>query len=146
MSEASKALVHRWFDEVWTQGRLETIDELLAPETRAHGNPDAQGNTLQNAADFKQLYQTFRATLSDIKVTIHETIAEGDLVAVYCTVQARHSGDGLGPAATQKPIEYTGMAMSRIKDGKIVEAWNSFDFLTLFQQIGLVTTQRERTV
>jgi steroid delta-isomerase-like uncharacterized protein len=146
MSEANKALVRRWFEEVWNQGRLETIDELLAPECFAHGNANTEGQALQTAADFKQMFQTFRAALSDIKVTIDQTIAEGDLVAVFCTVRARHAGDGFGTAATQKPIEYTGMAMSRIKDGKIVEAWNSFDFLALYQQTGLVTMERSRTV
>lgn len=137
MSEANKALVHRWFDEVWMHGRTEVIDELLAPDTMAHGNADEHGKALQTPDDFKRMYQTFRDALSDIKVTIHETVAEGDKVAVYCTVRARHSGDSLGPKATQKPVEYTGMAMVRIKNGKIVEAWNSFDFLTLYQQVGL---------
>ena len=141
MSEANKALVHRWFDEVWTQGRAEVIDELLAPDTPAHGNADEHGRALQSNDDFKRMYEAFRGALSDIKVTIHETIAEGDKVAIYCTVRARHSGDSLGIKATGKPIEYTGMTMARIKNGKIVEAWNSFDFLELYKQVGLVQLQ-----
>lgn len=145
MSEANKALVHRWFDEVWTQGRTEVIDELLDPETPAHGNADEHGRALQTPDDFKRMYQAFRAALSDIKVTIHETVAEGDKVAIYCTVRARHTGDSLGTKATGRPIEYTGMTMARIKNGKIVEAWNSFDFLELYRQVGLVQL-KEREV
>ena len=37
MSDANKALVRRWFDEVWNQGREDTIDELLAATAIAHG-------------------------------------------------------------------------------------------------------------
>jgi predicted ester cyclase len=34
-------------------------------------------------------------------------------------------------------VEFTGMVIVRIKDGKFVEAWNNFDFLTMNQQIGV---------
>jgi steroid delta-isomerase-like uncharacterized protein len=137
MSEANKALIHRWFEEVWNQGRTDVIDELLASDAVSHGITNVQGHPLRSASDFKAIHQQFTSALSDVKVTIHETVAEGDKVAIYCSVQARHGGDGFGVAATHKPVEYTGMGMVRIKDGKIVEAWNSFDFLSLHQQIGL---------
>ena len=41
-------------------------------------------------------------------------------------------------ASTGKPVAFEGMLMFRVRDGKVVEAWNSFDFLKLFQQMGVV--------
>jgi len=32
-------------------------------------------------------------------------------------------------------VKFTGMTMARVKDGKIAEAWNNFDFMTMFQQM-----------
>jgi hypothetical protein len=29
------------------------------------------------------------------------------------------------------------MCIARIKDGRIVEGWNNFDFLSLYQQLGM---------
>jgi predicted ester cyclase len=44
----------------------------------------------------------------------------------------------MGRTATQSPVEITGMVIVRIENGKIVEAWNNFDFMTLYTQVGLV--------
>ena len=41
MSEANKALAKRWFEEVWNEGRRETIRELLAPEAVIQEGNDA---------------------------------------------------------------------------------------------------------
>jgi len=63
-------------------------------------------------------------------------IAEGDLVAARCSVRGKHTGDHLGFAASDSPVEFTGITIVRIKDGKIVEAWNNFDFMKMYKQIG----------
>ena len=51
-------------------------------------------------------------------------------------MRATHTGEGIGITPTDKPVEFTGMTMVRVKDGKIVEAWNNFDFMAMFQQLG----------
>ena len=63
----------------------------------------------------------------------------GDKVAVRCRVKGTHAGDGLGFPATQKPIEVTGIAIARVENQKIVGAWNNFDFLALYQQMGVLS-------
>jgi predicted ester cyclase len=71
-------------------------------------------------------------------IVIEDMVAEGDKVAARCSVRAKHEGDFLGRAATQAPVEFTGIAIVRIENGKIVEAWNNFDFQTLHKQVGLI--------
>jgi len=56
----------------------------------------------------------------------------------YCRVTATHGGPGLGVAATGRPVSVHGMTMARIADGRIAEGWNCYDFLGLFQQLGMV--------
>jgi steroid delta-isomerase-like uncharacterized protein len=137
-SVENKALVYRWFEEVWRQGRAEAIDEMLAAEAVAHGLADEGGAPLRGPEGFKPFFLKFREAFPDIEVNIDDIIAEGDTVATRCTVRATHRGDSLGIEATQRPVEFTGMTMLRVKDGQIAEAWNNFDFLKLFQQIGAV--------
>jgi steroid delta-isomerase-like uncharacterized protein len=135
MANQYDTIQHHWFEEVWNKGRAEVIDELLDPDVIAHGLVDRAGNEVRGAADFKAFYESFRGAFPDIRVTVEDTVSEGDKIVARCRVQATHSGDSLGFSATNKPVEFSGMCMLRVKDGKIVEAWNSFDFLTMFQQM-----------
>ena len=134
--EELKALIRRWFEEVWNKGREEAIDEMFAEDGIAHGLADESGAALRGASDFKPFFRNFRGAFPDIEVVVEDTIAEGDKVAARCSVRATHAGDTLGFAATQKPVEISGISIVRVRDGKIVEAWNHFDFMRLFQQIG----------
>jgi predicted ester cyclase len=70
-------------------------------------------------------------------ITVDDVIAEGDKVAARCSVRGRHQGDHLGIAATHTPVDFTGIAIVRIRDGKIVEAWNNFDFMRMNRQLGV---------
>ena len=138
MSEENKALVRRWFEEVWNQGRSDAIDEMFAADGIAHGLSDDACKPLKGPDDFKPFHQTFRGAFPDIEVVVEDMIAEGDLVAARCSVRGKHTGDHLGIAASNAPVQFTGMSMVRIKDGKIVEGWNNFDFLKMNKQIGVI--------
>lgn len=136
--EANKALVRRWFEEVWNKGRADAIDELFAADGIAHGLSDDAGRPLTGPADFKPFHAAFRGAFHDIVVIVEDMIAEGDKVAARCSVQGKHSGDHLGVAATNTAVDFSGISIVRIKDGKIVEGWNNFDFLRMNKQIGVI--------
>jgi steroid delta-isomerase-like uncharacterized protein len=138
MPENSKALIHRWFEEVWNKGRSEAIDEMFAVEGIAHGLADESENAVLGPAGFKEFHAKFREAFPDIVITVEETISEGDLIAARCSVRGKHGGDSLGFAATHSPVEFTGMTIVRVKEGKIVEAWNNFDFMKLYRQLGAI--------
>jgi len=138
MSEENKALVQRWFDEVWNKGRSEAVDEMFAADGVAHGLSDDAGNPLRGPDDFKPFHEKFRGAFPNVTITVDDMIAEGDRVAARCSVRGKHTGDHLGFAASNAPVEFTGMTIVRIKDGKIVEAWNNFDFMKMYKQIGVI--------
>ena len=136
-AEANKALVRRWFEEVWNKGRAEAIDEMFAADGIAHGLSDDAENPLLGPAGFKPFHERFRGAFPDIEVVVEDMIAEDDKVAARCSVRGKHTGDHLGIAASNAPVDFTGVSIVRIKDGKIVEAWNNFDFMRMNQQIGI---------
>jgi steroid delta-isomerase-like uncharacterized protein len=138
MSEENKAIVRRWFEEVWNRGRAEAIDELFAAGGTAHGLADETGEPLRGPANFRVFHGKFREAFPDIEVTIEDVIAEGDKVAARCSVRGRHQSDSLGFAATARPVEFTGMTFARVEGGQIAEAWNNFDFMAMFQQLGVL--------
>jgi steroid delta-isomerase-like uncharacterized protein len=130
------SLIRRWFEEVWNQGREEAIDELFDEEGVAHGLGDVADGKLRGPAGFKPFFSRFREAFPEIEVVVEDTVSEGDKVAARCIVRGRHRGDTLGFKATDNPVEFTGIAIVRISGGKIVEAWNNFDFMSMFQQLG----------
>lgn len=65
--EENKALVRRWYEEVWNKGRAEAIDEMLAADGIAHGLTDDPAKPLKGPADFKPFHEMFRGAFADIE-------------------------------------------------------------------------------
>jgi steroid delta-isomerase-like uncharacterized protein len=135
MSEANQALVRRWFNEVWNQGREDTIDELFAANGVGYGLGDTEA-PIRGPAGFKPFVANLRGALPDIHMQIEDMVAEGDRVTVRITVDGTHKGDQLGVPASGRRVQIQGMVMVRIANGQIVEGWNSWDQLGLLRQIG----------
>jgi steroid delta-isomerase-like uncharacterized protein len=134
MSTENKALVRRWFDDVWTRGRGDLMEEMLAADSVVHGlGPDLHG-----PAGFRPFFVAYRTAFPDVAVRVDDIVAEGDIVAARWTATGTHNGNGLGFSATGKKVRFSGMVFARVRDGKMIEGWNSFDQLGMLQQLGVV--------
>jgi len=131
-------LVREWFEQVWTQKRADAIDRLMAVDALIHDLPTPDGAPMRGPAAFKPFHQKFLAAFPDIRIDVTRTVVEGDMVAAHCSVTVTHAGDGLGMAATGRTATISGLCMARVQNGQLVEGWNSFDFLSLYQQLGLL--------
>ena len=138
MSEENKQLLRRWFEEVWNKGRVDAIDEMFAENGIAHGLADDPSQPIKGPREFRPFHTLFRDAFPNMMIVVEDTIAEGDKVAARCSVRAKHEGEFMGRAASQSPVEFTGITIVRIDNGKIVEAWNNFDFMRLHKQVGLI--------
>jgi steroid delta-isomerase-like uncharacterized protein len=134
--EENKALIRRWFEEVWNKGRADAIAKMLAENAVAHGLSDDAAKPLRGPAGFLPFHAQFREAFPNIEVVVEDTIAEGDKVVARCSVRGKHVGDSLGFKATGTQAEFDGITIARVKDGKIVEAWNNFDFMKMYKQLG----------
>ena len=136
MSTENKALVQRWFEEVWNKGRASAIDEMLTSGAVVHG----LGADLSGPAEFKAFHAAYRDAFPDIALHVDQLVAEGALVAARWVGSGTHTGNGLGVPATGKPVHLTGMVLVRVEEGKIAEGWNNFDQFGMLQQLGLAPT------
>ena len=80
-------------------------------------------------------FDRLNAAFSEFRVTVHDTIAEGDRACVRWTCTCKHTGDALGMPATGKTVHVTGISMVRIADGRLVEGWQDWDRLGMLEQI-----------
>ena len=125
MSDQHRAIVHRWFEEVWNQGKESTIDELLHPDAVIHGFPEPDSVTGREG--YKAGYRKLHAAFSNIHMTVDDVISEGDTVAVRWTASMHHTGDGFGFPPTGEPVRIEGMSIVRLRDGRLIEGWNAYD-------------------
>jgi len=129
------SIQRRWYEEVWNKGRESAIDEMAEPDVIGHGLTDPNGQEVVGAEAFKAMFRAFRGALSELHVEVEELIMQGDISVARCVVTGMHTGDGLRKEPRGRPVRFTGMSMIRERDGKIVEAWNNFDFATMLQQM-----------
>lgn len=134
----NKDLSRRWFEEVWNKRRSEAIDEMFAPDGIAHGLEPLGRKPLPGPAAFRTFWERFCGAFPDLRVKVEDVIGEGDKTAVRFSFQGTHRGHHLGAPPTGKVIAATGMALIRWRHGQIVEGWNEFDALGLFQEAGVV--------
>lgn len=130
--EQNKAAIRRNWAEVANKGDLSIIPELVAPNFLLHSTPEVKG-----PEGFKRNIVTIRAAFPDIHVTVDNLVAEGDMVAAFCTMTGTFKGKYGAIAPTGKKVKLATVTLSRFKDGKEVEAWQYGDMLAFYQQAGV---------
>lgn len=138
MSQENKDIVRRCWEECFNKGNLNVVDQLVAPSYVWHG----PGMEVHGREGVKQVINTYRTAFPDIRMTYQDQIAEGDKVASRWTVHGTHRGDLMGTPPTNKPMTLSGMVLSRLVKGQIVEEWEVFDQLGMMQQLGLIPAQQ----
>lgn len=137
MSETLKALIQRFTEEIHHQGHLDKIEEFVAPNYIRHtSHTVGEGRDFHGPAGFRQAIAVFRSGFPDAHFTLEDILVDGDKVVVRWTCQGTHQGVFRGIAPTGKRVKFTGIAIYRITDGKIVERWAEEDGLSLFEQLG----------
>jgi steroid delta-isomerase-like uncharacterized protein len=132
--EENISLMKRWFQEVWNEGRVQTIYDLLDEHIRGWGQ-DQPGVEIKKPADFEALYNRIHGAFPNQKMTVEDAFGSGDKVVVRWSSVMTHAGDHLGIPATNKEVRVTGITIARIVNGKIVEGWDNWDQLALAQQL-----------
>ena len=117
--------LREWARRVWVERDTAAIEAMLVADTTAHG---LGGQTLIGPAEFRQFHAALCGLLRDTELVIDHHIAAEGWLAALCTFK------GTGKAGEKVAI--TGTIHARIADGKILEAYNHFDFLGLFTQLG----------
>jgi steroid delta-isomerase-like uncharacterized protein len=125
-------------EEVFNEGRLELVDEIVAADAIDHD--PALPEPVVGPEGSKQLVAGYRAAFPDVHLTIEDQIAEDDRVVTRWTARGTHTGDLWGISGTGKEATVTGITIDRIEDGKIAESWTNWDTLGLMQQIGVIPT------
>jgi predicted ester cyclase len=133
IAAANKALVRRFYKDVYVDWNLALVDEVVSPRFTSHDWPE-NGPTGPQA--FRDYYAAIRAAVPDARYEVDDLIAEGDRVVVRWRLLGTHQGDFRGIAPTGRPITLKGIAIYRMDAGKLMERWVVSDLLGVLEEIG----------
>ncbi|WP_293402863.1 ester cyclase [Polaromonas sp.] len=119
--QMNKAVVSRFNKEVIEQGRLDSFQELMDPAFVNHSAPPGMDNG--PAGMINTFNNVLRPAFPDLKVVIHEQVAEGDLVTSRKTISGTHLGVLMGIAPTNRKVSIDVIDIVRVKNGRYFEHW-----------------------
>lgn len=128
--EQNKAIVRGYLKELINENNLSAVETYLD-----------SGVIFNGSTGFKQrlaeMNKSMRGAFPDLRVTLEDQIGEGDRVATRVTFHGTHKGEFRGIPPSGKSVSYSGIAIDKIRAGKIVEMWHEANTLSLLQQIGI---------
>jgi len=136
MQERNKVPVRQLYEDMFSQGRYDLIDQAFVRNCPVHFGGRHVGLE-QAVAEGKG----WRSAAPDLRMIVNDISVNGDMVNVMWTAIGTHTGQAPGLKPTGKRINMRGRSQFRVVNGKIVEAWNEEYRPELFRQLGVSKTQ-----
>lgn len=131
--EQNKAIVTRINKEYIEGGNVQTVYEIFAEDFINQTAPPGSPQGPESIIYFFD--HILRPAFPDLKVVIHDQIAEGDRVTTRKSFHATHKGEFFGVPATQKQVVIDVIDIIRLRAGKFMEHWGIMDTQGLMAQI-----------
>ena len=136
MSEKNKALARSFF-ESFSNGDFEATKAMMADNNVFHFPLADAPMDRDNHAGAQGV---FKAAIPDLTFELHDQIAQGDKVVTRFTVTGTFTNEFQGLPPSGEGIEFSGINIMLIVDGKNVEEWDAFDTMALMGQLGAIHT------
>ncbi len=130
--EQNKAVVRRFIEEIFVQGRPAAVDELVADDFVPHTWP----STGDGRGDLKRAMERASVALANPVFAVEDMIAEDDRVAARLTASATQVGQFMGIPPSGHSYTIGEIHVFRLRDGQVTEHWHQFDQLGLMRQLG----------
>lgn len=131
MTVDKQQIIEDWFRRVWMEQDMDAIDEMFRPDSKAEGVLPGFGI---GPDDFREMATMYLALVEDPQVRVEKVMVEGDWAAALWTMSI------LNPLNEER-IKGFGQLFVRFEEDIMVEAYNNFDFVGFFQQLGLLPEQ-----
>jgi predicted ester cyclase len=131
----AKLIVKRLFEEPW-KGNFDVIDEFVAPSYV--GYDPAEQEPIRGPAGVRANIEKYLAGFPGGGITVDDQIVDGDKVATRWTGRGTQTGEIAGIAPTGKEVTISGLTISRLEGGMVVEEWTTWDTLGMLIQLGAI--------
>jgi steroid delta-isomerase-like uncharacterized protein len=131
-TERNRATILEFFRDVMGRGNLELLDELAVDDYDDHVALPGQG---YGRDGLKRRVARIRAAFQP-RQRLHDVIVDADLVAVRWTLSGVHSAEFAGLPPTGKPVEFDGVDMYLMREGRMAAHWNVVNLWDFYRQVG----------
>jgi steroid delta-isomerase-like uncharacterized protein len=135
-AEENKEIVRRFWD-VWEEGNIGLVDELVGPDYVNHS--PGMPNQPEGPEGIKVVVNMFRGGMPDLRVVIEDVIAEGDKVVMRYRIEGTHEGELFGVPPTGRRVSIESITVERVSGGKIREHWRVTETLDMMRQLGAIS-------
>ena len=122
--------------EMFSTGDYSIADEIYSEDYVGHD--PTKPEPIRGIEAAKEEAAGYRNAFPDLTLTVDHQIAEGEYVGTRWTARGTHAGDLEGIAPTGTHATTTGISITRVVDGKIVEDYTEWNALGLMTQLGVV--------
>jgi len=145
MSEQNMLVMRRLLEEVWSDGNLSLLPELMDANSVCHGTPHRM--TLEGITQYEQRIAVYKGMFPEIRFTVEDQFASGDKVASRWTASLKEDSEAARrDADTGEPITVCGITISRFENGKIAENWDTWDTATLLESSSIPDVMNAMTL
>jgi steroid delta-isomerase-like uncharacterized protein len=128
------ALVQRYCD-AFERGDVAALDDLIDPNVVDNNAYESQQAGIEG---YREFFRLWKAAFPDLKVKLEMTVSQGDLVAYRWIGSGTHLGHYHEHPPSGRSVRFSAIAISRIRDGRIVDDWTELDNLGLLKQLGVI--------
>jgi predicted ester cyclase len=120
-TEKNKAVVRRFNKEVIEEGNVKSFEELMDTRFVNHSAPVGADSGPQGMIN--TFNKILRPAMPDLKVTIYEQVAEGNLVTTRKNISGTQTGTLMGVPPTGKKVSIDVIDIVKVEGGKYMEHW-----------------------
>ena len=131
----NKTIVKQFLEGAST-GNWDVIDEYAAPGYVGHD--PSQPGPIRGIDGIKANFQQYLDAFTGGHISVVEQIAEGNIVATRWTASGTHTGEIAGIAPTGKEVTVSGINITKLEGGKILEEWSNWDTFGMMVQLGAI--------
>jgi steroid delta-isomerase-like uncharacterized protein len=131
----NKAVMLRLYDEVFSQGNIDLIDEIMADDFLEH--EELPPGIPPGKAAPRALVTLLREAFPDFRATAEEMLEDGDKVITRARFSGTHQGEFMGIPATGNTVDIPVIDIVEFRDGKAVAHWGIMDQAGMMQQLGV---------
>jgi len=126
--KSNQDLVETWFGRVWNEGDVSAISEMFKMSTLTKG---LGTQTMVGPEEFQGFHSLMNALVANLHINIDHAVSDDNWISCLCTMTGNCQ-------KSDKPVKMTGTVYARIEGDLIAEGYNHFDFLDLYEQLGLL--------
>ena len=134
--EQNEKIIRRYYTEVWNQGKLEVLDELLDKKYLNH--TPSTPNPPAGPGGLKPIVAAIRKAFPDLHYEIKEVIVNDSMAVARVVMTGTQVNQLFDLPPTGKKITVNQVTIEKIRQGKIIEHWRVTDELTLMKQLGFI--------